>query len=440
MPDQGFVFAFRHHPYHRFRARGANDEAALVAEAAAALLDGGFDVLGLQGFAALIADVLQQLRQRLELPADLRGRLAGTNDDGKHLQCRDQSVAGGRVIAQDDVPRLFAADVVAAFAHLLDHIAIANLGADQRDATAAKIPFETEVGHDGGNDAAILQQAGPLPVTGDQPKNLIAVDEGAVLVGEHRPVGIAIEGNAEIGTVATDRLAHSLWCRRAAVQVDVRAVRTDVQRDDLRAQLEQDLRRHPISGAIRAIEDDAQPFQRAAAGQRVLDELDVAAVDIVEALGTTQFRRRHQVRRQAVGHAPFNLALDLVGQLVAVGTEQLDAVILIGVVRSRQHHPEIAAHGAGENADRRRWHRPDEEDVHSHRDEAGGEGIFQKITGQPGILAHQHPMTVPSPLERQRRRHADFQRRLGGHRLFVGRAADPVGTEKLACHHHHPVL
>ena len=126
-------------------------------------------------------------------------------------------------------------------------------------------------------------------------------------------------------------------------------------------------------------------------------------------------------------------ALDLVGQLVAVRPEQLDAVVLVGVVRGGDHHAEVAAHRAGQHRDRRRRHRAEQQHVHADRGEAGDQRIFDHVARQARVLADHHPVAMLAALERQAGRLADLQRDLGGD-LGVGPAANAVGAEIFARH------
>ena len=68
---------------------------------------------------------------------ELRQRPALGDHDREHAQRRDDAVAGRRVVEEDEVPRLLAAEVVAARAHLLDDVAIADGRAHERAARAA---------------------------------------------------------------------------------------------------------------------------------------------------------------------------------------------------------------------------------------------------------------------------------------------------------------
>ena len=61
---------------------------------------------------------------------------------------------------------------------------------------------------------------------------------------------------------------------------------------------------------------------------------------------------------------------DLVGELVAVRPEQLDAVVVIGIVRGRDHHADIGAQRARQHGDRRRRDRPEQEHIHAGGAEA----------------------------------------------------------------------
>ena len=124
---------------------------------------------------------------------------------------------------------------------------------------------------------------------------------------------------------------------------------------------------------------------------------------------------------------------DLVGQLEAVGAEQFDAVIVIGVVRGGNHHPEIGAHGAREHGHGGSRHRAGLEHVHADRGEAGHQRGFDHVAGEAGILTDEHAMTMLAAAKDQSRRLADLERQFRRNRP-VGAAADAVGTEIFSNH------
>src|SRR5258707_432451 len=72
---------------------------------------------------------------------------------------------------------------------------------------------------------------------------------------------------------------------------------------------------------------EPQPFREA-----LLNRLDVAATSVVEPLGATEFSRRGPARRTAFERF-LDLGFEIVRQFVAVTAEELDAVVVVGIVR-----------------------------------------------------------------------------------------------------------
>ena len=128
------------------------------------------------------------------------------------------------------------------------------------------------------------------------------------------------------------------------------------------------------------------------------------------------------------------LPLGLVGQLVAVGIEELDAVVGVGVVRGRDHHAEVGPQRAGQHGDRRRRHRPEQEHVHADRREARHQGGLDHVARQARILADHHAVPARAVGELLAGGHADLERDLRGHRVRVGEPANAVRAEILPRH------
>src|SRR5260370_36406719 len=76
-----------------------------------------------------------------------------------------------------------------------------------------------------------------------------------------------------------------------------------------------------VGGAVRAIDDDAQPVEPQPLRKALLDEFDIAPASIVEPLGAAELGRRGPPRR-AVFQACLDLQLQLIRQLVPVRPEQ----------------------------------------------------------------------------------------------------------------------
>ena len=64
---------------------------------------------------------------------------------------------------------------------------------------------EAEVGHDG-DDHGVARQLAPLgQVEREEGQQDVAVDDGPAVVDRDDPVGVAVEGQAEVGLVLHDR-------------------------------------------------------------------------------------------------------------------------------------------------------------------------------------------------------------------------------------------
>src|SRR5207248_4582419 len=99
-----------------------------------------------------------------------------------------------------------------------------------------------------------------------------------------------------------------------------------------------------------AIDDNAQPIQPPPAGEALLDEFDITAPGILEPFDSPELGRACPPARPLL-EAGFDLLLEFVRQLIAVAAEQFDAVIPIGVVRSRENDAEIGTQAARQHRD-----------------------------------------------------------------------------------------
>src|SRR2546426_12415655 len=111
----------------------------------------------------------------------------------QHWQGRDETVAGRGVVRQDDVAGRLPAEIETVLAHLLEHVAVADLDAMHLDPEPVEMALQAEVGHDGGDDAGLREPPVLVPTLRDHGEQLIAVDQMAALVHDHDTVGIAVK-------------------------------------------------------------------------------------------------------------------------------------------------------------------------------------------------------------------------------------------------------
>ena len=129
------------------------------------------------GFFSRDPDIEQHLREALEVARQLGEHALLAAHDGEHLERGDQAVARGVVVEEEDVARLLAAQVVAAAAHGLDHVAVADLRAHQAEPQALERPLEAEVAHHRRHDLAAGERVARHQVVRAQREHHVAVED-----------------------------------------------------------------------------------------------------------------------------------------------------------------------------------------------------------------------------------------------------------------------
>ncbi len=178
--------------------------------------------------------------------------------DAQHLERAEDAVAGGGVIGEDEVAGTLATEGAALFAEGLDDVAVADRGGEDLDAGAAHGFVQAEVAHHGAGHPVAAEFSLLVERQGGEGENAVAGNWRAGGVGENHAVGIAVEGDAEVGAVLADQIAGGLRVKRPAPVVDVDAVRLAAVLDDFRAEFLENERGDEIGRAMAAIDDDFQ--------------------------------------------------------------------------------------------------------------------------------------------------------------------------------------
>ena len=116
------------------------------------------------------------------------------------------------------------------------------------------------------------------------------LDHAPLLVDEDHAVGVSVERDPEVRLVAEHGLRHRLRVDRAAAVVDVLAVGIHAERDHLRPQLLEDVRRDVVRGAVRTVHHHGQPVERELLREDRLQEHDVPADGVVDPRGLPDAR------------------------------------------------------------------------------------------------------------------------------------------------------
>ena len=250
----GVVFGLDHDAGQGFGARVANDDAA----GAGKILLGGGDGLGygrdlVERLLLTHCYVDDDLREGDEVGGELGERLAGAVDDVEDEQRGQQAIAGGGAAGEEDVAGLLAAKRGAGGEHLLQHVFIAYRCAEHLDSRAGERGLETHIGHGGGDDGGVDQFALGVEIAGGEQQDGVAVDDFAMLIGKQHTVGIAIERDADGGSVPEDLGGDNLGVERAAAEIDVAAIGAGVGDDDLAAEIGEELRGDSAGGSVGAV-------------------------------------------------------------------------------------------------------------------------------------------------------------------------------------------
>jgi hypothetical protein len=105
--------------------------------------------------------------------------------------------------------------------------------------------------------------------------------------------------------------------------------------------------------------------------------LDIAVVHASSiALRPADFAAIGELRRHVRIEQILDFQLQLVGQLVAIGTEELDAVVVERIVRGRDHHAEIGAQRPRQHGDGGCRHRAEHDRHHADGGETGATSAF----------------------------------------------------------------
>ena len=152
------------------------------------------------------------------------------------------------------------------------------------------------------------------------------------------------------------------------------------------------MRRNVIGGAVGAVDDDLEAPQVHLERKGALAELDVTPVRIVDPPRTTETGRGHTGQRLV--ECCLDLQLHVIRELGARSREELDSVVVVGVVRRGNDDPGAQAQGSGKVRDGWCGHRPDETDIDTGCRQTCLQRRFHHVAGNPGVLSNQDRRTL----------------------------------------------
>jgi hypothetical protein len=152
---------------------------------------------------------------------------------------------------------------------------------------------------------------------------------------------------------------------RAALVIDIEAVRLVANRDHLGAQLVQHVRCDMVGGTVGAVDDDAQTAQIEVIGKSAFAELDVACRRVLDTPRASELAGLDGLDRLV--ETRLDGFLDTVRQLLPAGGKELDAVVLERIVRCADDDAGARPRGACKVGDSRGRHRTDQQHIDPRR-------------------------------------------------------------------------
>ena len=325
---------------------------------------------------------------------------------------------------------LLAPEDVAAVAHRLEDVAVADRGLDDLDPLAVQPQAEAEVRHDRRDDRVVREPAVLAQGEGQHGQDLVAVDDRAVGRHGEAPVGVAVEGDAEVGALLDHGPLERLQVGRPAAVVDVPPVRFGRQSDDRGAgpaeHLGSDERRRPVG----AVQRHGEAGERGGGGGPQVVEVVLGCPGRTAGSG----RRLQPVGRSHGSRMRASTASSSTSSsLTPPRAKNFSPLSGIGLCDADSIDTEVGAGALGEVGDGWRGQDAHVEHVDAGTRQPGRRSRREELPRRPPVATDDCDGTVtlegPEVGEDVRSRDRQVERELG-RQVAVGQPTDTVGAEQ----------
>ena len=189
---------------------------------------------------------------------------------------------------------------------------------------------------------------------------------------------------------------------------------------------------HLVGRAVRCVHHNLEPLQRQVVGKGAFAKLDVAPRRVIQPPRLAQAGRVGP--HGGLGQCGLHRHLPLVRQLGALRTEELDAVVGIGVVAGADDHPQAGALGTRQVGHAGRGQGAQQHHIHTGRVEPGLQRALEHVAGYARVLADEDRGPLFGAAQHPPHRMGEAQNKIGGDGRLPHGAADAVGSKILACH------
>ena len=247
------------------------------------------------------------------------------------------------------MPGLLPAQIRADALHFFQHITVAHRGALQLQSRFLQRALQAQVRHRGPDNHVALQRTGRFHVPARDQQHSIAIDQPPRSAGENRAIRISIKRDSHRRATFGHALLHRFGVQRTAPGVDVPPVGDVANRDDFRPQSSKQSRSQRARRAVGAIHHDFHASQVRGGQNGRAQSIEVIVVDlfvVAQPHGASLFGRFIRGK-----YKTFDFRFDRVGKLCAGRGNQLHAVVVIRIVRRRNHHARVETFAAHQPSD-----------------------------------------------------------------------------------------
>ncbi len=122
------------------------------------------------------------------------------------------------------MPGVFPTNEPVALLQFGNHVAVTDIGANERDRQIRKGQFETKIAHQRTDDAT-LQLATLMQIAGNDKQQVVTINNGAGVIDHQYPITITVEGDTQVRMLSQNGGLQWPHMRGTAVIVDVQPIR-----------------------------------------------------------------------------------------------------------------------------------------------------------------------------------------------------------------------
>ena len=288
---------------------------------------------------------------------------------------------------------LLTTDTTAVLRHVLVYVLVAHSSLGVTDTLLIKRFVQTKVGHDSRNHSIGQQLATLFHIAAIDIQDMVASDDITLLVHAQAAVGVTIVGKADIQALLHYELLQTLDVGGASIVVDIQTVRLVIDNVGICTQSIENALSDIPAGTIGAVQADLDTFEGIDTQRDQITHVAVAACHIVHGAADVLTVRKRQLRPVLVKY--MELAIDVVlhqqqslfRHLLAVAVDQLDAVIIVGIVAGRDHDATVKVIHTSDVSYRRRGSNVQQIGVCARSSQTSDQAILEHVRTPTSILA-----------------------------------------------------